>query len=152
MIDTSVMKELIDYNTSILYSDRQMKLKHTQVVKNNLNKTKTELVQVELYSVNLRIQSDYRKIRTRKNSVIEHFSRSVYDTSEINNIIIHYLDYRLGTVYSTTGIMDHENVYQKPPSITVHAKKKARKYQQIVLSRPIQNFQNMLKKMQDGKN
>ena len=32
----------------------------------------------EIYSVNLCIQSKYRKIRTRKNSVFGHFSRSVY--------------------------------------------------------------------------
>ena len=31
----------------------------------------------EVYGVNLRIQSEYRKIRTRKNSVFGHFSRSV---------------------------------------------------------------------------
>ena len=31
----------------------------------------------EIYSVNLRIHSKYRKIRTRKNSVFGHFSRSV---------------------------------------------------------------------------
>ena len=30
----------------------------------------------EIYSVNLRIQSEYRKIRTRKKSVFEHFSSS----------------------------------------------------------------------------
>ena len=30
----------------------------------------------EIYSVNLRIQSDYLKIRTRKNSIFGHFSRS----------------------------------------------------------------------------
>ena len=30
----------------------------------------------EIYSVNLRIQSEYRKIRIRKNSVFGHFSRS----------------------------------------------------------------------------
>ena len=30
----------------------------------------------EIYSVNLRIQSKYRKIRTRKKSVFGHFSRS----------------------------------------------------------------------------
>ena len=29
-----------------------------------------------IYFVNLRIQSEYRKIRTRKNSVFGHFSRS----------------------------------------------------------------------------
>ena len=32
----------------------------------------------EIYGVNLRIQSEYRKIRTRKNSVFGHFSRSVW--------------------------------------------------------------------------
>ena len=31
---------------------------------------------MERYFVSLRIQSEYRKIRTRKNSVFEHFSRS----------------------------------------------------------------------------
>ena len=31
----------------------------------------------EIYGVNLGIQSDYRKIRTRKNFVYGHFSRSV---------------------------------------------------------------------------
>ena len=31
----------------------------------------------EIYEVNLRIQSEYRKIRTRKNSVFGHFSRNV---------------------------------------------------------------------------
>ena len=30
----------------------------------------------EIYGVNLRIQSEYREIRTRKNSVFGHFSRS----------------------------------------------------------------------------
>ena len=31
----------------------------------------------EIYSVNLRIESEYRKMQTRKNSVFGHFSRSV---------------------------------------------------------------------------
>ena len=30
----------------------------------------------EIYSINLCIQSEYKKIRTRKNSVFGHFSRS----------------------------------------------------------------------------
>ena len=32
----------------------------------------------EIYSINLRIQSEYRKIQTRKNSVFAHFSRIAY--------------------------------------------------------------------------
>ena len=32
----------------------------------------------EIYPVNLRIQSEYRKIQTRKNSVFGHFPRSEY--------------------------------------------------------------------------
>ena len=32
----------------------------------------------EIYSVNLRIQSEYGKIRIRKNSVFEYFYRSDY--------------------------------------------------------------------------
>ena len=31
----------------------------------------------EIHNANLRIQSEYRKIRTRKNSVFGHFSRGV---------------------------------------------------------------------------
>ena len=34
----------------------------------------------EMYGVNLRIQSEYRKIGTRINSVFGHFSRSVTDS------------------------------------------------------------------------
>ena len=34
------------------------------------------IMNTEIYSVNLRIHSEYRKIRTRKNSVFRHFSRS----------------------------------------------------------------------------
>ena len=32
----------------------------------------------EIYGVNLRVQSEYRKKRTKKYSVFGHFSRSVY--------------------------------------------------------------------------
>ena len=34
---------------------------------------------IEIYGVNLRIQSEYRKIRIRKNFVFGHFSRSAND-------------------------------------------------------------------------
>ena len=34
------------------------------------------VLNAEIYGVNLRIQSEYRKIRTRNNSVFGHFSRS----------------------------------------------------------------------------
>ena len=37
----------------------------------------------EIYGVNLRIKSEYRKIRTRKNSVFGHFSRSEWWRNEI---------------------------------------------------------------------
>ena len=33
---------------------------------------------MEIYGVNLRFQSEYRKIRTRKNSFFGNFSRSVF--------------------------------------------------------------------------
>ena len=36
---------------------------------------------MEIYGVNICIHSEYRKIRTRKNSVFGHFSRSVNNTS-----------------------------------------------------------------------
>ena len=35
-------------------------------------------VNTEIYGVNLRIQSEYRKIRTRENSVFGHFSHSAW--------------------------------------------------------------------------
>ena len=35
------------------------------------------VLNMEIYGVNLRIQSEYRKIQSRKNSVFGHFSRSV---------------------------------------------------------------------------
>ena len=41
----------------------------------------------EIYGVNLRIQYEYRKIRTRKNSVFEQFSRS--DSVSISSLSIH---------------------------------------------------------------
>ena len=44
----------------------------------------------EIYSLNLRIQSEYRKIRTRKNSVFGHFSRS-----EIFQKILSIKDYQM---------------------------------------------------------
>ena len=43
----------------------------------------------EMYVVNIRIQSEYREIRTRKNSVFGHFSRSVYFRHSIKDAAIH---------------------------------------------------------------
>ena len=40
----------------------------------------------EIYGVNLRIQSKYGKIRTRKNSVLGHFSPSVLLVKDLINI------------------------------------------------------------------
>ena len=42
----------------------------------------------EIYSVNLPTQSEYRKIRTRKNSVFRHFLRSVYDDYFLSDFVI----------------------------------------------------------------
>ena len=39
----------------------------------------------EIYSVNLSIQSKYRKMRTRKNCVSGHFSRSVWPDDFMEN-------------------------------------------------------------------
>ena len=51
----------------------------------------------EIYSLNLRIRSDYRKIRTRNNSVFGHFSRSE-NTSQGKLICPHiYLQRAFGT-------------------------------------------------------
>ena len=43
---------------------------------------------MDLYSVNLRIQSEYRKMRTRKNSELGHFSRS----EQAVNIVLCFLN------------------------------------------------------------
>ena len=40
----------------------------------------------EIYRVNLRIQSEYRKIRTRNNSVFGHFSHSGGFVKSITNV------------------------------------------------------------------
>ena len=37
----------------------------------------------DIYGVNLRIQSEHRKIRTRNNSVFGHFSRSVWEKNSL---------------------------------------------------------------------
>ena len=47
----------------------------------------------EIYGVNLRIQSKYRKIQTRKNSVFGHFSRSVYCLLIISSYLTLRWDY-----------------------------------------------------------
>ena len=43
---------------------------------NNLHKEAREAIMNTAWKVNLRIQPEYRKIRTRNNSVFEHFSHS----------------------------------------------------------------------------
>ena len=43
-----------------------------------------------VYGVNLCIQSEYRKIRTRKNSVFGHFSGRVYFEEDID--VVSYAD------------------------------------------------------------
>ena len=49
----------------------------------------------EIYGVNLRIQFEYRKIRTRSNSVFGHFTRSgTYNNGEIMQVLWH--QYTLG--------------------------------------------------------
>ena len=44
---------------------------------------------MEIYSVNLRIQSEYRKIRTRNISIFGHFSRSVSSVNNAVNVMKH---------------------------------------------------------------
>ena len=44
---------------------------------------------MEIHSVNLRIQSEYRKIRTRNISVFGHFSRSVSSVNNAVNVMKH---------------------------------------------------------------
>ena len=59
----------------------------------------------ENYGVNLRIQCEYRKTRTRKNSVFGHFSRSVY------NPIFHLISPHF--IFATTSCFRcHQNKWQ----------------------------------------
>ena len=45
----------------------------------------------EIYGVNLRIQSEYRKMQTRKNSVFGHFSRSETTMNKAKNFIKNFI-------------------------------------------------------------
>ena len=46
-------------------------------MENSFNKNETDIVLTHVWiSINLRSQSEYRKVQTRKNSVFGHFSRS----------------------------------------------------------------------------
>ena len=45
----------------------------------------------KIYEVNLHIQSEYRKIRTRNNSVFGRFSRSAYEEDYLKKFIINKL-------------------------------------------------------------
>ena len=59
----------------------------------------------DIYGVNLRIQSEYRKIRTRNNSVFGHFSRSVW---EKNSLKI----YSLFMIQGTGGVQKLINLFK----------------------------------------
>ena len=50
---------------------------------------------MEIYSVNLRIQSEYRNIPTIKNPVFGHFSRSA---SEVNDKIIFDVVFKISVI------------------------------------------------------
>ena len=56
----------------------------------------------EIYSVNLRIQSEYRKIRTRNDSVFGHFSRSGMYSFYPGNYLAWNLKYELLGIHTTT--------------------------------------------------
>ena len=58
----------------------------------------------EIYGVNLRIQSEYRKIRTRNNSVFRHFSRSVI----VNVMQFTYIINNLLNIFSDIAIFNNE--------------------------------------------
>ena len=58
----------------------------------------------EIYFVNLRIQSQYRKIRTRSNSVFGHFSRSDFYKMRVRfltRVNQNYLDKKILSIYET---------------------------------------------------
>ena len=70
---------------------------------------------MEIYGVNYRIQSEYRKIRTRKNSLFGHFSRSEPATlpenkffsliflNDVAKILRNFLEFK----YLTSSIAEH---------------------------------------------
>ena len=68
---------LFDLN-QVEFVTKFAKLKVPLTLREKCPNTELLLVRIFLYSdVNLRIQSEYRKIRTRNNSVFGHFLRSV---------------------------------------------------------------------------
>ena len=50
----------------------------------------TEGLNMEIYGVNIRIQSEYRKIRTRNNSLFGHFSRSIIQKENYKGLKFHW--------------------------------------------------------------
>ena len=57
-------------------------------------------LKTEIYFVNLRIQSKYRKIRTRRNSLFEHFSRGVFYTP----LFVHFSHLLMFSLYYYTNL------------------------------------------------
>ena len=60
-----------------------------------------------IYSVNLRIQSEYRKIRSRNNSVFEYFSCSVYFSCFIttSRLIVYKTSVKISDVYFKDSLL-----------------------------------------------
>ena len=54
----------------------------------------------KIYEVNLHIQSEYRKLKTRKNIVFGHFSRSVCQINKSSDLLLRLAsDYKKGKTY-----------------------------------------------------
>ena len=89
-IEVLISKALIDsnvsHNESVLINNA---LKEYENMKENKFFPVFGL-NMEIYLVNRHIQSDYRKIRTRKSSAFGHFSRSVKQFIEGFSLFIKY--------------------------------------------------------------
>ena len=67
----------------------------------------------EIYSLNLRIQSEYRKIRTRNNSVFGHFSRSVnFGISSFHYLTFLRKEKKMAILFHIHGYPFHKNSCQ----------------------------------------
>ena len=85
-VDTSCLTKIILFKTDTLSKSSKI----LSVRKEQYLNMQNLFYQHSIYSVNLRIQFEYRKIRTRKNAIIGHFSRSASDVDDIPGFYMSY--------------------------------------------------------------
>ena len=85
------LKEFIELDVNTDMMIKNVRLSELNTLCEKCPNTKLFLVRIFLYSDwNLRIKSEFRKIRTRKNSVFGHFSPSV----SIATVLFQYINFK----------------------------------------------------------